>query len=71
MEYKYIGLDNFQFALRGGYVMYQEEDWENRFSAGAGLMTRMSDTYALVIDYAYKTHDDLDASHVFSVGFNF
>lgn len=71
MEYKYIGLDNFQFALRGGYIMYQEEDWENRFSAGAGLMTRMSDTYALVIDYAYKTHDDLDASHVFSVGFNF
>jgi hypothetical protein len=71
MEYQFIGLEGFQFALRGGYIMYQEEDWENRFSAGAGLVAHMSDTYALVIDYAYKTHEDLDESHVFSVGFNF
>ena len=71
MEYKYIGLDGFEFALRGGYIVYQEEDWTNRYSAGAGIVANVSDSYAMVFDYAYKTHEDLDDSHVFSVGFNF
>ena len=59
MEYKYIGLDGFEFALRGGYIVYQEEDWTNRYSAGAGIVANVSDSYAMVFDYAYKTHEDL------------
>lgn len=70
-EYTYSGLSSFDFVLRGGYKVYQEEDWDNKASFGAGIKYNYGESNSIFIDYAYANHVDLDATHFFSVGFNF
>jgi len=71
LEYVFSQLQGFEIALRGGTQMYRAEDWDTTFSFGGGLKYQPSDSFGVIVDYAYKNNDNLDASHFFSIGVNF
>jgi len=54
------------FTLRIGYISSQDKDTKSIFSIGGGLGFK----YGL-IDYAYKTHSELDSTHTFTFSINF
>jgi len=71
MEYSYSGLSGFNLSLRGGAILYQEEDWDNKYSMGGGLNYEFSEKSSMTLDYAFRNHNDLDQTHVFSLIMNF
>lgn len=71
LEYMYTGLKSFEFALRGGMQMYREKDWDTTYAFGGGIKYAASEDYSFGIDYAYRSHDQLDQSHFFSINVNF
>lgn len=68
-EYTYSDL----FALRGGYILYNNIDTENvlyRFTLGAGLHYKLGGT-DLTFDYAFRDSQYFDGNNLFSLKIGF
>lgn len=69
LEYKYVGLKGYEFALRGSGKFFREEDYETVYAFGAGI--RYVGSFGIGVDYAYKTHEDLEQTQYISLSMNF
>jgi len=71
LEYAYVGVKDMAFMLRGSVKQFREEDYDMKYAFGGGIYYAMSESMNLKLDYAYQPHDDLDQSHIFTVGMGF
>ena len=71
LKYEYTGLTNTKLSLYSGYKYYQEEDYDNELSFGAGIDYKISKNFDLGANYSYKNHESLEQSQVFSLSLNF
>jgi len=70
-EYKYQGLNRLELVGRAGAKYHQESDYNTGMGIGFGLNYEMQNDSNLNISYAYSPHEDLDSSHLMTIGFLF
>jgi len=71
LEYSYLGVKNLALSLRGAVKQFRETDYDMRYAVGAGIGYNISEDMNLKLDYAYTPHDDLDQSHIITLGMGF
>ncbi len=70
LTYRY-NFSSFDVYASTGLKTYTESDYDSLYGVGAGVVFKASEGTKIGFDYAYKTHEDLDDTNVFSLVFNF